>query len=296
MDLNSLKIFTEVVDHGSFSAASKSLTMPVSTVSRKISEFEESLGQRLMERSTRNLRLTEAGETLYQYALRSVEEMEAGVLALQESQDQIEGTLRLAMPPNFEIAWGAIKEFTQKYPKVKLQTLGITRDIDPISDHIDIVIQYTASKNPSLISRRVATITPILVASKRYVEMYGSPKSSADFHKFQCLARENPDATPFWTLNNEKVYLEAAITSNEFRFLRFLVKQDSGIAQLPPFFCTQEIESGEFVEILPEYSAPKVDVHLVYTSRKHLSRVVRTFIEHSIEFTQNERSEFWRAQ
>lgn len=295
MDLNSLKIFTEVVAHGSFSAASKSLIMPVSTVSRKISEFEECLGQRLMERSTRNLRLTEAGETLYQYALRSVEEMEAGVSALQKKQDQVEGTLRVALPPNFEVTWGGVKDFIVQYPKVKLQLLGITRGVDPISDNIDIAIQYNASQNPSLISRKLANITPILVASKGYIELFGKPTSIADLNNFRCLARENPGIDPFWTMNGEKVYFEPAVTSNEFRFLRFLVKQDCGIAQLPPFFCKQEIENGEFVQILPEYSAPVIDIHLIYTSRRHQSRVVRAFIDHSVEFSRNEQSEYWQS-
>ncbi|GEM79017.1 LysR family transcriptional regulator [Vibrio superstes] len=295
MDLNSLKTFTEVVVQGSFSAASKSLAMPVSTVSRKISELEEALGQRLMERSTRSLRLTEAGETLYQYAQRSVEEMEAGISALQKQQDQVEGTLRVALPPNFEVTWEAIKAFTDKYPKVKLQLLGITRDIDPISDNIDIVIQYNASQNPSLISRKLATISPILVASRRYVELHGKPNAIADLNNFQCLARGNPGDESFWTMDNEKVYFEAAISSNEFRFLRFLVGQDCGIAQLPPFFCKREIDNDEFVEILPECSSPIVDIHLIYTSRKHLSRVVRAFIDHSIEFSQNEQSEYWQS-
>lgn len=294
MDLNCLKIFTEVVERGSFSAASKSLTMPVSTVSRKISEFEERLGQRLMERSTRNLRLTEAGETLYQYALRSVEEMEAGVSALQKQQDQVEGSLRLSLPPNFEVAWKPINDFITRYPKVKLQLLGITRDVDLIADNIDVAIQYNASQNQSLISRKLVSITPILVASKRYVDLYGKPTSPADLEHFRCLARENPGAEPFWTMSGERVYFEPSMTSNEFRLLRYLVKQDSGIAQLPPFFCREEIDTGEFVEILPDYSAPVIDIHLVYAGRKHLSRVVRAFVDHSLEFSRTEQSEYWQ--
>ncbi len=296
MDLNSLKVFTEVALRGSFSGASKALNMPVSTVSRKVSEFEESLGQKLMERSTRNLRLTEAGETLYQYALRSVEEMEAGLVALEEKQDQVEGTLRVALPPNVEIAWEAIGEFVSNYPKVKLQTLAMTREVDPIADHIDVVIQYQESQNPSVISRKLATIVPQLVASKGYVEKYGKPNNIEDLTNFQCLARENPDTDAYWTLNGNKFFFQPHMTSNEFRLLHYLTQRDFGIAQLPPYFCRREIESGEFVSILPEVESPKVDVHLVYPSRKHLSRVVRAFIEHSIAFSQDEDPQYWKAR
>lgn len=295
MDLNSLKVFTEVVNQGSFSGAAKSLHMPVSTVSRKVSELEESLGQKLLERSTRNLRLTESGETLFQYALRSVEEMEAGLMALEERQDQVEGTLRIALPPNFEVAWQALGEFVVAHPKVKLQTLAMTREVDPIADHIDVVIQYQASNNPSVISRKVAAITPLLVASKRYIETHGQPTSLDDLAKFQCLARENPDADAYWTLNGKRTYFQPYLTANEFRLLRYLVSQDLGIAQLPPYFCQQEIESGQFLVVLSEFAPPKVDVHLVYPSRKHLSRVVRAFIEYSVAFTQDENSQYWKA-
>lgn len=295
MDLNSLKVFTEVVNQGSFSSAAKLLNMPVSTVSRKVSELEEALGQKLLERSTRNLRLTESGETLYQYALRSVEEMEAGLMALEERQDQVEGTLRIAMPPNFQIGWEGLRHFMTEHPKVKLQTLAITREVDPISDHIDVVIQYQASNNPSVISRKVADMTPLLVASKQYVDEYGKPKTIEELAGFQCLARDNPDAETFWTLNGSKTYFQPYMTTNEFSFLRYLVQQGFGIAQLPPFFCYPEIESGDFVVILPEVESPKVDVHLVYPSRKHLSRVVRAFIEYSVAFSQNENPQYWKA-
>ena len=295
MDLNSLKVFTEVVNQGSFSGAAKSLYMPVSTVSRKVSELEESLGQKLLERSTRNLRLTESGETLFQYALRSVEEMEAGLMALEERQDQVEGTLRIAMPPNFQIGWEGLRHFMTEHPKVKLQTLAITREIDPISDHIDVVVQYQASNNPSVISRTVASMRPVLVASKEYVEEHGQPSTVEELKEFQCLARDNPDTESFWTLNGTRTYFQPYMTTNEFSFLRYLVKQGFGIAQLPPFFCHSEIESGEFILILPDVESPKVDVHMIYPSRKHLSRVVRAFIEHSVAYSQDEKPQYWQA-
>ncbi|MBY6236866.1 LysR family transcriptional regulator [Vibrio harveyi] len=295
MDLNSLKVFAEVVNRGSFSGASKALNMPVSTVSRKVSEFEESLGQKLMERSTRNLRLTEQGETLYQYAKRSVEEMEAGLVALEEKQDQVEGTLRIAMPPNFELAWDGLRDFRLNFPKVKVQLLGITREIDLINDHIDVAFQYGESTSPSAISRKVASMTPKLIASKRYIEQNGMPKSIENLKDFNCLARGNPNSDNFWTLNGEKYFFQAAVSSNEFSMLRFFVKNDMGIAQLPPYFCQEGLESGEFVQILPEVTCPEVDVHMIYATRKHLSRVVRTFLDFSLEYAGNH-SEFWRAQ
>ena len=294
MDLNSLKVFAEVVNRGSFSGASKALNMPVSTVSRKVSEFEESLGQKLMERSTRNLRLTEQGETLYQYAQRSVEEMEAGLVALEEKQDQVEGTIRVAMPPNFELAWDGLRGFHLEFPKVKVQILGITREVDLINDHIDVALQYGESTSPSSISRKVATITPMLIASKRYIDQHGSPKNIEELAQFHCIARDNPNTENFWTLNGERYYFKPTMTSNEFRMLRFFVKNDMGIAQLPPYFCQEELESGEFVQILPEVSSPNVEIHMVYASRKHLSRVVRTFLDFSKNYA-NDDTKYWSA-
>lgn len=294
MDLNSLKVFVEVVNRGSFSGASKALNMPVSTVSRKVSEFEESLGQKLMERSTRNLRLTDQGETLFQYAQRSIEEMEAGLVALEEKQEQVEGTIRVSMPPNFELTWDGLRDFHLEFPKVKVQLLGITRDIDLINDHIDIAFQYGESTSPSSISRKVGTIAPMLIASKRYIDQHGRPQGIEELAQFHCLARDNPNTENFWTLNGEKYYFIPIMTSNEFRTLRFFVKNDMGIAQLPPYFCQEELENGEFVQVLPEVSSPTVEIHMVYASRKHLSRVVRTFLDFAKNYT-NDEPKYWSA-
>ena len=293
MDLNSLKIFTEVIIKGSFSGASKSLGMPVSTVSRKVGELEEALGEALMERSTRSLRLTASGEVFFDYALRSVEEFEMGVVALMEKENLIEGTVRLAMPPNFEIGWDAVKRFIKLYPNVKVQTLGITREIDPIADHIDVVVQYNASQNPSVISRCVGTVAPKIVASRQYVEERGEPKTPQDLGNFECLARENPGSEPYWTLSSERVFIEPYITSNEFSFLRDLVRSHVGIAQLPPFYCEADLDSGEFVEVLSEYAPPTVELHVVYASRRNLSRVTRALIDHIFNYQVDSQPEHW---
>ena len=105
MDLNSTKIFVHVVQKGSFTAAAAQLKVPIATVSRRVSELEKSLNVRLLERSTRHLRLTEAGATLFDYALRGLQEMDAGLLALQDKEAELKGCLRLSLPPHFKPWW-----------------------------------------------------------------------------------------------------------------------------------------------------------------------------------------------
>ena len=121
MDYNAAKIYVNVVEQGSFSGAAKILSTPVSTVSRKVSELEESLELRLLERSTRQLRLTESGEVFYEFAQRSIAEAEAGILALANNQQNLEGTLRLSTVIDFEPLWPILKGFQKQYPNINVE-------------------------------------------------------------------------------------------------------------------------------------------------------------------------------
>ena len=120
MDLNSARIFVNVVDKGSFSSAARQMKIPVSTVSRRVAELESSLNVRLLERSTRKLRLTEAGATLHEFVSRGVEEMDAGLLALAEREQDLRGRLRLSMPPSFEPMWTLLDNFQALHTNIEI--------------------------------------------------------------------------------------------------------------------------------------------------------------------------------
>ena len=184
MDYNAAKIYVAVVSQGSFSGAAKALKMPVSTVSRKVSELEESMELRLLERSTRHLRLTEPGEVFYEFAERSIAEAEAGLLEgryLQNSKEDLEGTLRLSIAFHFEPIWPVLKGFKDEVPEsengdgVAYQSYP-GEAIDFIADGLDIAIVRTPTQNPNHVVRKLGGESGRkVVAAPDYIDSHGQP-------------------------------------------------------------------------------------------------------------------------
>jgi len=177
MDLNSVKIFVHVIEKGSFTAAANYLKIPIATVSRRVSELEGSLNVRLLERSTRRLRLTEAGITLYDFSKRGLAEMDAGLLALQERENDLKGVLRLSLPPNFEPWWRLLEAFRLEYPNVKIDVFASERKVDLIEEGIDVSLRVGEVETLSSVAREVFQYRHKVVASPAFIEQFGQPKS-----------------------------------------------------------------------------------------------------------------------
>lgn len=190
------------------------------------------------------------------------------------------------MPPSFEPAWSLLEAFQDKYPQVQIQTLALSRAVD-------IAVQFGQTTNLSLVSRVMAANKRKLVASKAFVAQYGTPKTPHDLLHFSCLAWDNPATEVTWQLGNEEVTFAPYSMSNEFSLLKYMTLNGRGIALLPPFFCKDEIASGDFIHLLPEHPAPESIVPITYPSRKQLSLVTRTFIDFSAEFILEHENDTW---
>jgi DNA-binding transcriptional LysR family regulator len=161
IDLNSLVIFATVIDASSFSEAARRLKMPVSTVSRRIAELEDQLGVRLLERSTRNLRLTDVGSEVLEQARRSAEISEALDNGVSNRLSNISGMLRLSAPPNISDALlePLVRAFQASYPDVRIQIFVTDRYIDHIAEGIDLVFRIGAGaeRDSSLVAKKIMT-------------------------------------------------------------------------------------------------------------------------------------------
>jgi len=279
MDLNSVELFVRVVQKGSFSAASRHTGVPVATVSRRVSELEKSLGVRLLERSTRQLRLTGAGSTLYQFVSRGLQEMDAGILALQNRESELRGTLRLSMPPNFEPWWELLKDFQLKFPLIELDIYATERKIDLIEDGVDVALRIGDVVYLSAVARKLMDYRHVLVATPEFIKKFGEPELPQDLLNFSCAAWIKKDDSIEWALGKEKIVIEPAVRVNDFTHLRYLALQHLYITEQPPFMARELIAKKQLVQILPNYDLPNFSINLLYQSRHQLSRIARVYID-----------------
>jgi len=282
MDLNSARIFINVVDKGSFSSAAKLMGIPVATVSRRVAELESSLDVRLLERSTRKLRLTEAGATLYEYIFRGVEEMDAGLLALSEKEQDLKGRLRLSIPPSFEPMWSLINNFQALHTNIKINLFASERRLDFIEDGIDVALRIGNVASQSAVARPLTTYRHRLVASPDFLAR-SQISSPQDILSVKCAAWCQKDDIIIWSLGNERLTINPFIRANDYLHMRYLALNHTCITELPPFFCLKHIQSGELIEVLPNWLMPEQQINLVYPNRKSVSRITRVFIDYCVE-------------
>lgn len=191
-DLDSLLIFARVVEAQSFSTAARRLKMPISTVSRRIADLEDQLGIRLLERSTRNLRLTDVGSEVFVHAQRAVELSEAIENVVSNQLSNVSGILRLSAPPSISDTLLAplVGAFQASYPEVRVQIFITDRYVDHIAEGIDLVFRIGAGplRDSSLVARKILTYRNQLVASPAYLEQYKPPKRPHDLLAHRLLA------------------------------------------------------------------------------------------------------------
>src|SRR5580693_313508 len=186
-DLNSLIVFAHVVEANSFSGAARILKMPTSTVSRRIAELEDQLGVRLIERSTRRLRLTDAGSEVLEHARRMVELSDAVDNAASNLLSNVSGTLRLAAPPSISDTLLApiVGAFQEAYPEVRVHIFITDRIVDHVSEGVDLTFRVGDLEDSSLVARRILKYRHQLVASPAYMKKHKPPRNPGDLPSTQ---------------------------------------------------------------------------------------------------------------
>src|SRR5258708_28592603 len=200
-DLNSLVLFAKVVEAKSFSEAARRLRMPISTVSRRIAELEDQLGTRLLERSTRSLRLTDLGAEVLEHAMRSAELSDAVENIISNQLSDVSGTLRLSAPPSISdtLLTPLVIAFQASYPGVRIEILVTDRFVDHIGEGVDLVFRLGALKDSSLVARKILTYRHQLVASPAYLESCKAPKTPQELLDHRLLAFSHPHPHSTWT-------------------------------------------------------------------------------------------------
>ncbi|TLU71995.1 LysR family transcriptional regulator [Lichenicoccus roseus] len=284
-DLNALIVFAKVIEARSFSQAARRLKIPVSTVSRRVADLEDQLGTRLLERSTRNLRLTEVGADVFEHALRIMEIAEALDGHVSNQLSRVAGTLRLSAPPSISdsLLMPLIGAFQASYPDVRVQVMITERTIDHIADGVDLSFHVGPMRDSALIARRILTYRHQLVASPAYLAHREPPRRPEDLQDHRILAFSH------WQPEHRWVFSRAGSTETQtFSFLPHLGINDfagvtagllagQGVGDLPPIVQPDLMRDGRLVEIMPEWRFPVFDLCLVHLGTRRLPLPVRVF-------------------
>jgi DNA-binding transcriptional LysR family regulator len=244
IDLNSLAIFATVADANSFSEAARRLKMPVSTVSRRIAELEDQLGVRLLERSTRNLRLTDVGSEVLEQARRSVEVSEAIDNVVSNRLSNISGLLRLSAPPSISdtMLQPLVGAFHASYPDVRVEIFVTDRYVDHIAEGIDLVFRIGAGaeRDSSLVAKKIMTYRHRLLASPAYLGKSKPPEMPQDLLAHRLLAFAYFKAENSWTFHHvngkdKTLSFLPHLSMDDFTGLASALVSGGGIGDLPPW-------------------------------------------------------------
>ncbi len=290
LDLNEVSAFVRVVRAGSFSAAAAELGVPKSTVSRRISRLEERLGSRLLQRTTRRMRLTEEGERYFEMVAQPLRTVNEASLALAEGGDVPRGVLRMTAPVDFGdvISAGHIAAFTEKYPEVHIVVELTNRVVDLVREGFDMAIRAGHMQDSTLIARRIGRSHLAAFASPEYIEKHGVPQSPAELADHKCvLFRSGPRKTR-WELSRvgpagtetAAVDVQGQVTASDFAFLRSLIARGLGIGLLPAFSGRRFVAEGKLVRVLPGWNTESGPIHIVYPTAQHMPAKLRAFRDH----------------
>jgi DNA-binding transcriptional LysR family regulator len=284
---NDLLLFARIVESGSFSKAALRVDQPKSTVSRRIALLETKLGERLLQRTTRKLMVTEFGASLLEHARKVVEEVEAaGALALHRQQEP-SGRLRISMPGDLASIGlhEVISVFIERYPAITLELDLSPRRVDLVAENFDIAIRMgDLPDDASLNARRVVLEKLYLYAAPSYIARRGMPAHPDDLlqHDLLCLLSRSGGAAP-WILSKGKTVwqraLSARLAANSPDLLARIACSGAGIAASSAIFAQSRIESGELVRVLPEWELPPVTGWAVFPGRRLMPAKTRAFLD-----------------
>ncbi|MEE3635565.1 LysR family transcriptional regulator [Pseudomonas sp. AL 58] len=282
--LTAMRVFVTVVDLGSQSAAADHLELSRPVVSRYLAELEDWVGARLMQRTTRKLSLTAAGnETLPR--CRQMLEM-AGDLqaAVRRPDDAPHGELRISVSTSFAHAQlvEAVADYVKRYPDVKVDLQMLDRTVNLVDERIDLAIRTSNDLDPNLIARRLTVCRSVICASPAYLREHPAPQRVEDLARHNCLTHSYFGHSLWhFEVHGEAVSVpvQGAISANEALTLQRATLAGAGIAMLPTYLAAESLRSKALIRLLPDAKPRELNLNAVYTSRKHMPATLRSMLD-----------------
>jgi DNA-binding transcriptional LysR family regulator len=283
--LASIRAFTKVVVHGSYSEAARELRLSRSAVSKHVSDLEEELGVQLLNRTTRSARPTESGQAYYERCVAILADLEEADLATTRAQAEPRGILRVNAPMSFgTLHLGeAVADFMGKYPELQIQLILSDQLIDPVQEGFDVTLRIADLPSSSLIARKIVPANRVLCAAPAYLERRGTPQHPNDLRTHDCLSYGHLATGNQWKLTGPDgdhwIPIPWTLCTNNAEVLRDAAVKGRGIALLPTFIAGADLRQGTLRGILADYKAPELSLYAIYPPNRHLSVKVRLFID-----------------
>lgn len=285
MRLDGIATFARVVESGSFTAAARALDLPTSSVSRTVAQLEAALGVRLLQRTTRQLHLTDAGRVYYDVARAALADLEGVNARIASLGTEPHGLVRLTAPPDVGIMAlpRILAEFTRAHPKVQVELSLSSRAVDLVAEGFDLAIRAGTLKDSSLVATKVGSTDLGLFASRRYLQERGTPQRLEELARHDCILFRAQRARAVWRLTGphgeEKVEVRGQVAVDEMAFVAPAVAADLGIGLVPVFHCGV---AQEVVRVLPEYAVRGGALSVVSPSARHKTAAVERLRAHLV--------------
>ncbi|MBT2305278.1 LysR family transcriptional regulator [Variovorax paradoxus] len=294
-----IELFVQTAELGSLSRAAEAVGLSNAAASRHLASLEARLGVRLVQRNTRRLSLTEAGESYCNRCKTILADLRDADSAVNAQALDPMGTLRISASQSFCMHHIAplLRAYTERYPKVAVQVVAANRYYDLIDNNIDVAIRTREYENDSNITiRSLAETRRILAASPGYLDRRGTPRSIDELASHDLLIytySHNPDELAFRRGSERRVIkVKGLLEANDGQVLRAAALDGLGILVQPKYILYEDIVAGRLVPVLDEWDLPRLRINIAFQSRRHMSAKVRTFIDFLVEHF--ERMEYQR--
>lgn len=289
--LLSMRTFSKVVDEGSFAGAARQLSLNQAVVTRLVADLEAHLGARLLNRTTRSLSLTDAGERYLQRCRQILADVEAAEEAATDGEARIGGRVRIAVPAYFglEIMASRAPYFRKNFPDIMLDVALLDRPVDLVTEGYDIaVIPSTFSVPNSLISRPLGNKSVVLCASAEYLAAHGTPQKPEDLLQHACIGYNLQATREQWRMVNgqgetAQVPVRFVLQSNSLAYINRTIRAGVGIGPQVDYSPQIVAHDPSMVRVLPDWLLGSFELNIVYPSREYMPKRIRAVIDFFIE-------------
>jgi DNA-binding transcriptional LysR family regulator len=283
-DLDNILIFVKVAQYESISRAARSLSMPISTVSRRLSVLESQLGVALLRRTTRRVSLTPQGREYFNECQEPLSLLQEAQRVLTHSQQQPEGLLRITVPVvlSHDSFLQFLSGFLHAHSGIRVDLHITNMFLDLVAENIDVAVRFGDLQDSSLVAKRLGQNVRYVVAAPDFLTGREQPREPADLERHACVMLAAKNNETHWDLvsgrRKARVQVSGPVSTRDFNTVSTFVLHGHGIGLAPSFHCEEHIARGQLVRLLPKWTSPPIPVFAVYQSRKYLPLRLSVFL------------------